>query len=344
MSTVDIEMYRCDNIKGDNPKLVSELICSSLERVYLKFIITGTFDNDEHDIYENINLNFGNLDTMVLRYTKGELVQPITVFQFVHTTSRVCYMFAPYYWSNTWFKDDNPISLGPLDINGGAQSNSDTKGFSEASNLVHYDNGQVFGVCNVSFGSSVFLSSLLTVEVSLKVNYRSADGYQHNTNISKTFSMPLTVIPIKQLPNDVNVDDNSIEPYYPNYPNYPDYPDYPDYPGGNNTQQGTSAEGLQVNSSKVSIKFKAPSPVRNDEAPPQWNLQFKANFYKDEACTQLITSVDTINNIGAFKLKTEKWPSEGISPDLYGTDVIVTADVGPRKEFWMRIDAGANDA
>lgn len=135
--------------------------------------------------------------------------------------------------------------------------------------------------------------------------------------------------------NGINNDDN-----YDGYYGPDEYGDYSGY--GNYDKTKIYLELQSANSTKIKIPFTVPTPRTADGSPPQWNLQFRCKIYADEACTDLIEQLDTINNIDSFKLENgDSFPTNGLPPSKYGTKCFVSANIRPVNKVHVALDYGS---
>jgi hypothetical protein len=97
-----------------------------------------------------------------------------------------------------------------------------------------------------------------------------------------------------------------------------------------------------LNSTNIKIPFTVPTPVTYDGSEPQWLLHFRCKIYANEACTDLIVQLDTIDNADSFKLENNiNFPLNGLLPSKYGTKLYVLANIRPVNKIYVVLDYGA---
>lgn len=111
---------------------------------------------------------------------------------------------------------------------------------------------------------------------------------------------------------------------------------------GSNGKTKIYLELQSLNSTNIKIPFKTPTPMTSDGSAPQWLLQFRCKIYSDEACTDLIAQLNTIDNRDAFKLENNiDFPANGLPPNKYDTKCFVSANIRPVNRIYVVLDYGA---
>lgn len=95
------------------------------------------------------------------------------------------------------------------------------------------------------------------------------------------------------------------------------------------------------------VILQAPVPAR---PRAKWRLHFRVQSYADEGGTQLISTIDSSTNPDLFEYSPDSgltwrdFPIGGLPREQYGKLVRVRAEVGPRKQAWLKASVGAEDA